>query len=349
MAMENQCPCVISQSTQIHPVNVNGFWTNCNYGVQFVPCIGDDICGLSFSTVQPKLLLLSGDIETNPGPTSDTQLILGAINDCKAELSSEIIALRQDVSVIQQDLKNVKSEVHSLKGKIDTVESQQRRCVERIKTIDKKIDAVEYDKQVIQGDIQEIGFSLERESGRMEYLEQQMIMMDAESVKDSLRVFGLSENESETSSLEDLLDTEVFSVMDEGDRVAKSNISAKRVGSKTGDKVRMVVVKFVNVDEKFKIFKYRESLREKGIRVSNALGAIQRQIIRDENAKGYRAYFKSGKLYTELMVNNQNTNRRGVRTLDDRNREQLRNRETSDFDINPNTVPTDLPANTAGV
>ena len=176
-----------------------------------------------------------------------------------------------------------------------------------------------------------------------------LITMDAESVKDSLRVFGLSESESDSISTEDLLDTEVFSVMDEGDRVAKSNISAKRVGRKTGEKVRMVVVKFENVDEKFRVFKYRDSLREKGIRVSNALGVIQRQIIRDENAKGYRAYFKNGKLFTELMVNNQDTCRRGLRTLDDRNREQLSNRETIDLDIDPNDVPANQSVNTVVV
>jgi len=303
---------------------------NYYYGAQCGPCVQLEMSDAVKCTFQTELLLLlSGDIEQNPGPTTDTDMILGAIHQSKLELTSEINALRHDVSEIKYDLQNVKVEVCSLKTKVESLENQQNRCANHMQVLSHKVGAVESDNVTIQGDIQTIASQLENESGRVDYLERALIMMESNTVKDTLRIFGLKESESDIKSLESLIEEEVFAVMDEGERVQKSNISARRVGTSTTDMSRMTLVKFSNLDEKFKIFKYRDALRLKGIRVSNGLGPFQRQVIRDENARGFRAYFKNGKLISEPIVveGEGRRSRRRVRTLDDRNREQLRNRD----------------------
>ena len=137
--------------------------------------------------------------------------------------------------------------------------------------------------------------------------------------------FGLSEIESDVKSLHTVLDEVVFNVADPSDDISSKCLSmAKRIGKPSRSSPRMTLVTFESHDDKLKLFKYRDSLRSSGIRISDDLSPFQRQQIKDANTKGYIAYFKNGILCKRPKRNPTSDRpradgeiRRGVRTLDD--------------------------------
>ena len=97
---------------------------------------------------------------------------------------------------------------------------------------------------------------------------------------------------------------------------------------------RIILVTFESHDDKLKLFKYLDRLRSGGIGISNDLSQLQRQQIKDANTKGFIAYFKICVLCKRPKRVNTSDRpwadgeiRRGVRTLDDRNREYFRRQD----------------------
>lgn len=57
-----------------------------------------------FPHFHERILLLSSDIEMNPGPISDTNDILQAISSCKADLLQEIRFVKSDIHCIKEEI-----------------------------------------------------------------------------------------------------------------------------------------------------------------------------------------------------------------------------------------------------
>ena len=285
-------------------------------------CTGVDY-GALYGSYWRDVLLLSGDIETNPGPSSDTEAILHAINESNVAIKTDLGILKQNVTDIKSDLSEMKTELNTVKHKVVKVESNQKVLNCKISDLEQRMNSAEIERDNTRVDMSSISMHLDREYDRLEMIEQKLLMMESENVKCSLRIFGLQENENQNTNLEEVIESSVFNEMDENERLTAANISAKRVGNA---KPKMVIAEFDKLENKLKLFKSRDALRKKGIRISSDLGYMQRQIIKRENDIGFRAYFKNGKLFRsrkEPPKQSGNTGR-GVRTLDDRNREQLR-------------------------
>ncbi|KAH3738561.1 hypothetical protein DPMN_045199 [Dreissena polymorpha] len=130
-------------------------------------------------------------------------------------------------------------------------------------------------------------------------MEIQFNLMESERLKPSLRIFGLDENESDIKSLESIIVENVFDVIGKPDLFnEKYLISAKRVGESKDEEPRMIIAKFRNSDDNFELFKFRDALRRKGIRVSNDLSFLQRKQVKEARLRGLIGYFKNGKLVT---------------------------------------------------
>ena len=105
-----------------------------------------------------------------------------------------------------------------------------------------------------------------------------MMELQTENVKNSLRIFGLPDDEHElTEHTKDKFVSEVHKVAFPNSEFKDDDIKEiKRIGKYNGSKPRMVVVKFVNDKLKASIFSSRDQLRAKGIRVSNSKAEIER-------------------------------------------------------------------------
>lgn len=219
-----------------------------------------------------RLLLLSADIELNPGPTEDTKLLLDAIQDVK----NEIVSVKGDVKSVKTELQSIKTEMSVLRNNISQMEQDQTKIWESISNIDSRVTDIEYMNEVLHDDVANLSLHDELVCDSIERIEQQLYISKSERLKDSLRIFGLEETEDENTSLNSIISSKVFSKMSEDDKLQEGSIeSSRRVGT-VGDKPRLVIVKFRNVDDKFRLFKYRDQLRDDGIRISNDLSYLQR-------------------------------------------------------------------------
>jgi hypothetical protein len=237
-----------------------------------------------FKYYPKRLLILSSDIETNPGPGPGTKS--GHRPD-------------ENTRLILNAIEETKEEVKYVKNQVDCVKNEIGCLREEIVSIKSKVESLEYGQEVIANDVASLSIADDQKEERLTNLELQLNFMESERLKSSLRIFGLGEFESERNSLESVIVDNVFDVIGKPDSFNESSlISAKRVGSIKEGEPRMVVAKFENCEKKFEIFKFREALREKGIRISNDLSFLQRKQVKEAKQRGLIAYFKNGKLVT---------------------------------------------------
>ena len=234
--------------------------------------------GGQYLSLSRRMLLLSGDVEMNPGP-EDTQVILDAINRSNEKVAAEIGAVRRDIGGIKDDLRGIKMELSAVRSNMAQVENRQAGMEYKLREVDQRIVRLEHHAEVVVGDMEATSINNEVFSEKLEKLERQMNLLESEKIKCNLRVFGLEEDESESVSLQNIVANKVLSVSGAADDLGEHVIeSVKRIGEVrvSESKPRMVLIEFKNYDDKMKLFKYREELRRNSIRISNDISYNQR-------------------------------------------------------------------------
>lgn len=261
-------------------------------------CDSHDTYGALYATFSSRVLLLSADVELNPGPTEDTKMILQALEKNTAELTS----IKKEVLGVRSELVCLKSELNTVKSKVINIEQKQSEFQVNIDDIEKRLSDMEYHNDVLSSDISALSLQEDSHFDRFERIETRLNNFESEKLKCSLRVFGLDECEDLDYPLEHL----VYRKFNE----AKPNIisnpshiaSARRVGKGDVKNNRMVIVTFTLPEVKFDLFKYRTELRNCGIRISNDLSFSQRQQLKELNQRGWSGYFKNGTLIKRAKI-----------------------------------------------
>lgn len=286
----------------------------------------NNIHGHIYLCFSQRILLLSSDVELNPGPSDDTQMILNAIQESNRKFSSELGAVKNEIQNVRLDITSVKSEICSVKQMIQSVETKQLQLDEKVKNLEDKFVEMQAQSESLQNAVAQMSYFEECENDRLDVIEQQVYNLEAENLKCSLRVFGLQEPENGVKNLKTMVNNNILQVADVEDNLTIDCIAdARRIGNNTSrDRCCMVIVKFSDYNAKMKLFKYQDKLRENVIRISNNLTYGQRKQLKELSDKGYYGYFKNGKLYKRQK---DNTNddvqvfKRGVRKIN-RNSEE---------------------------
>jgi len=275
---------------------------------------------LLYQTYMSRLLLLSSDVELNPGPvhgdnvdyvpmlqnvsfippaspSPETQMILMAIASSTDRMSKEISDVKGEVVSIQRDLKGVKHDVANLQKTVQSVEVKCASYDDKFKGVEEAIDRIVYHEDKLQSDIDTLDNRTSRHDDDIETLENKIDRLENELIKNSLRVFGIDEaNQENNEQTKTLFSENVLSVAFPIGDFDISNIdNVRRVGKSQADQARMILVKFRSFYDKCKVLEAREVLRTKGIRLSNELTSKQRQILKSKNEQGIKGYFKNGK------------------------------------------------------
>lgn len=249
-----------------------------------------------------RLLMLSSDVEQNPGPTKDTEMIMDALRDIRSDVGAikhEMSGVKGCIAELKIELRSIKTDIESLSNKIESVEKAQKATKTSLTKLEAKVGELEYNCELMNNDMACLSYHDEARISKMTAFESQLSIIENERLKASLRIFGVEEIEDETRSLKALINDKVFSKTNPEEGLGEDSIkSAKRVGSKHEGDSRMIVVKFKNEDDKFRLFKYREILRGNKIRISNDLSFMQRQKLKEVKESGLKGYFKGGKLIT---------------------------------------------------
>ena len=213
-------------------------------------------------------LLLSGDIETNPGPPFTLEDLSVKFDD----LQSEIRDLRKDITKLSNDMQDLRYDTDTCKNDIDDCFKFCNETSTRQKDDYKELH---------------------------EYCERQEIYSRRENI-----IFkNIDEDESEdvgdkVIKLLNSVDTESAWKKEQLQRV-------HRLGRKVGDRSRVIIARFISFQDKLKVIGLRQKLIDKNVKVTNDLTRQQRQTLSDLNHRGITAYYKGSRLITH-QNNNRN-------------------------------------------
>ena len=104
-AMQDFYNCIYSYGTNACGLRHNEFY----YTNFHIPSPWCNSIHILYPYFQERILLLSADVESNPGPISDHKdEILEAISSCKTELLQEIRFVKSDINCIKEEISTLK-------------------------------------------------------------------------------------------------------------------------------------------------------------------------------------------------------------------------------------------------
>ena len=228
-----------------------------------------------------NLLLLSNDVESNPGRTIDEQFAM--LHD---NINEKFKSLKAEVDKIQVSLKQVQSEMAEVKG-----------TVGELKT---RMDNIEETQHDIQLDANTNSECVSALTNRIDELCEKIEKQERYSRRENVIFHGMKEERDESytnmrKKVADFLNRNVKEkVWSEGDI-----LRAHRLGDPNNGKSRPVIVRFVQFMDKLSVLRAREYLKRVDVGVSNDLTVNQRNELAKLREKGERGYYKNGTLHIE--------------------------------------------------
>lgn len=262
-----------------------------------------------YSCFSQRLLILSSDIELNPGPLSDKDEILREIRASKADLIEEIKTVKHDIRSINKEVANMKRDQVQIKTDVSDIHLIQSNLEVRITDLEQDVDTLKQDKKTLQDDketlqldIEYLSDQLDRKTEIINNLDKDVEHLEAYSRRDTLRVFGLPETINET--YENLKEYVISSVLKVAcphiDWSPEDIVRTHRVGNENStdtDSPRILLIKFLHWDKKMSTIKGRENLRQFGLRVGDDLTRRQRAALKRLSKSGKAGYFYKGQLF----------------------------------------------------
>ena len=220
-------------------------------------------------------IILSGDIETNPGPDYDQ--ILNELKEIRKDNKQHFKELREDISCL-------KAEINTMKGKVD----------QAILDIDHIYDEC-------YGEIQSLRSSVKQ-------LEKNVENQERYSRRDNLIFHDIpcDENETSVTTREKLIDILNKNVTD---KTWTNNdfVRVHRLKSKQGT-TSPIIARLVRTEDKFLILNARQKLRDSSYGVANDLTPMQRHELHTLRQEGRKGYYKGGRLIVDQSSNGLNPN-----------------------------------------
>lgn len=248
-----------------------------------------------------RLLILSADIESNPGPISDKDEILNAISNSNKELRSDIKNLRSDISKIKSDINDVKQTCNILNSKMECLDSRQSELENSIKHVKSEMENIHVDRDMIMLDVDAIKELCDTKLKNINRIDSAVENIERNANKCRIRIFGLSNPDTQTSmkafGLESFLKIARPDI--QWDENCITNIY------QVGKNLKPITfLEFSNYDFKRLLYPGRAALREKGIRFADVLTSRQMEMLEDLKSNGKSGYFVKGKLHVHESTPN---------------------------------------------
>lgn len=299
-----------------------------------------------------SLLLLSGDIEENPGPVSEDSenRILEAISSLEYRITSEIKDVKLDITAMKNDISKIKLESYENKQEMIKIKHNQSSLAAEMASVQNEVEQLRDIKESLQLDVEYIHNKIEMQQSKLDDMNQDIDFIEREARKSTIRVFGLEESDQESNwQLKDKVLNKVLKVSCPEEDWQKDDIKhVTRMGKRSDDYSRIVFLTFRFDDDKFKVYKGRDALRKNGIRVSDDLTRRQRAELNKLKRDGKNGYFYKGKLYAYEQMNKSETRVKvkAKRKSSQNTRENIDSTFTENQD-NPNGNPHEISSNTS--
>lgn len=266
-----------------------------------------------YNTYSQRLLILSSDVELNPGPLTDKDEILQAIRASKDDVLGELRTVQQDIRSIRAEVKAMKTDQTKLKSDVSDVQRIQSDLEIRITDAEYAVNSLKHENETLRLDIEYLSEQLDFKSSIIDNLDKDVEKLERYSRRDTIRVFGLVEivNERYDNIKQYVIDSVLKVACPDIEWSDNDIVRTHRIGYKMddrhdksngkgegneNDKSRILLIKFLHWDKKMKVLKGREPLRAVGIRVSDDLTKRQRQSLKSLADRGKFGYYHRGEL-----------------------------------------------------
>ena len=153
-----------------------------------------DVCISEYSGLYERLLLPSSDVETNPGPLSESEkTLLNAIRSSEKHVVEQISEVKADITAMKTEIAAVKSECLQTKTDIEVVKLNQAKTDKLVKSLQKEIRNMQDEKETMQLDIDQLHEDFETKLDLMADMDDELNRLDRENRKATVRIFGLAE------------------------------------------------------------------------------------------------------------------------------------------------------------
>ena len=207
------------------------------------------------------MLLLLADVETNPGPLSESeQTLLNAIQASETRVLAELRDVKTNIDVMKNDISEVKLECLKIKSDIDTVKVAQMKTDKQVKSLKTSIDNIQGVMETLLLDVDQMHENSETKVDLLADLEYELDRLDRENRKATMRIFGLPETINERSDEAKHIVTEnVLKVACNDEDWSPDDLqSTFRVGESKDDQPRIMMATFRYTDDKFKVYAGRD-------------------------------------------------------------------------------------------
>ena len=279
-------------------------------------------CSTSYDFFAQMKLILSADVESNPGPNmkdstsanprNDTDKILAAIQETRDSLTHEIQTVKIDVLTIKVDLDNINTICHDVQKQMTSIKSKQAELEEHQREHDAELETWKQEKEMLQLDVDTMHNLLEQNADKINKLEDEFENLDKLSRSKNIRIFGLEIDNLSQKAVKSAIVENVLKVAYPDGIWGDNDIEeAYCVGGSSGASSRITIVKFWSSDTKHTLFSNRDKLRLRGLRISNDLTVNQRSKLAAVKEKGHTGYYYKGELKVrETKQPNNNANGR---------------------------------------
>ena len=232
------------------------------------------------------LLMLSGNIESNPGPGQDAkileEMLKHFLDKITENLSAQIQSVRTD---LKNEISSVKESVFSLKNEL--------------KSINERVKIVEDEQDIHRLDIIACGETMAKLDDRITAIEESTERQAQYSRRENLIFHGVAEEQDENY---DKMRKKVTKILNDNikDKIWQENdiVRAHRLGDNSvSKKTRPIIVRLTHFHDKLTILKSRPELKKCAIGVSNDLTKHQRDQLSKLKERNEKGYFKNGKLH----------------------------------------------------
>lgn len=225
------------------------------------------------------LLLLSGDVELNPGPTNQ-------------EMLAQILASNQKVSKDIEDIKSSQLNFDSAIAKINDRLSGIEQTIGELRNVAKQFEECQAD--------------LVRVKDTISILEGKIDDLENRSRRNNLIVYGISEAANESfEELKKLVCEDIFDGLLNVTTASLERIH--RLGKPQRNKTRPVIVRFFDFNDKVNVLKNARKLKGKKISISEDFSKrIQsiRKCLWDSASANRASGDKVRLVYDKLFINN---------------------------------------------
>ena len=169
----------------IDPLTYSGYHLNF-----FISYSGRTITSAyTYTNYYARLLMLSADVESNPGPLSENeQVLFDAMKASESRVLSEIQEVKGDIKTMKNEIRYVKNECMKTKEEVEIVKQKQLGCEKHIRSMYKDIKNIQSENETMQLDSDHLNDNFEEKLTLMTDLEDQIDRLERESRKSTMQI-----------------------------------------------------------------------------------------------------------------------------------------------------------------